>query len=212
MATVAIDIETISPNSDDGTDIDFLDSRSFELLCVGLGHRLSPESTPEVEVIFRPGIDDGNEYRLLAETAEWLHNRHYDRILTFNGSQFDERHLRGRSIIVGEQVGDPSLSHMMHRVWEEGIHRDLMFDVVRDQGHRLSLEDATAEYTQSRSSSVSWQGEEITNGDVPRLGEAWLAHRSGLTDLGDQGRELRDALEEYAKSDIKPLFDLADAL
>ncbi|WP_459192054.1 hypothetical protein [Halosimplex sp. J119] len=212
MATVAIDIETISPTSENVTDVDFLDSRDFELLCVGLGHRLSTNSEIEIDVLWRPGIDDGDEYRLLAETVEWLHNRHYDCILTYNGTRFDERHLRGRAAIVGDQVRDPSLTDVVHRALEQGVHRDLMFDVIRDRGYRLSLEDAVTEYTGSRPPSVSWAGEQITNGDIPTLGERWLAHRSGLTDLGEKGSQLQETLETYVKSDIRPLFDLADAL
>lgn len=210
MSTVAIDIETISPSSDDVTDVDFLDSRDFEILCVGLGHRLSPNSEIETDVIWRPGIDDGDEYQLLAETAEWLHNRHYDCIITYNGAQFDERHLRGRAVIVGDRVGDPSLADVIHRALERGVHRDLMYDVIRDRGHRLSLEDAVVEYTESHPASVSWAGEQITNEDIPTLGEKWLAHRSGLTDLGEKGSQLQATLETYVKSDIRPLFDLAD--
>ncbi|WP_435186729.1 hypothetical protein [Halobellus sp. EA9] len=212
MATVALDIETVSPGSNDGTDVDFLDSRDFEVLCVGLGHRLSPNSEIEIEVIWRPGIHDGDEYQLLAETAEWLHDRHYDRILTYNGTRFDERHLRGRAAIVGDRVGDPSLADVIHQAWEQGIHRDLMFDIIRDRGHRLSLEDAVEQYTRTSPSSVAWEGEEVTNTDIPVLGEEWLAHRSGLTGLGEQGNRLQKTLEAYVRTDIEPLFELADEL
>ena len=212
MSTVALDIETISPGSDATTNVDFLSSRDFEILCVGLGHRLSPTSDIEIDVIWRTGIHDGDEYQLLAETAEWLHGHHYDRILTFNGARFDARHLRGRAMIVGEEVGDPSLPDVIHRAWQQGIHQDLMFHVQRDQGHRLSLDDAVEKYTDSRPESVSWDDETISNGDIPALGEKWLKHRSGLRDLGERGIQLRDALEEYVTTDIKPLFDLADSL
>lgn len=167
MPTVALDIETISPDLDDTTDVDFLSSRDFELLCVGLAHRLSPTSDVEIDVIWRPGISDGDEYQLLAETAEWLHEHHYDRILTFNGARFDARHIRGRAMIVGEKVGDPSLSDVIHRAWQQGVHQDLMFHVQRDQGHRLSLDDAVEKYTDSRPESVSWNGETISNWGYP---------------------------------------------
>lgn len=212
MATIAIDIETISPNSDDVTDVDFLDSRDFEVLCVGLGHRVSPTSEIEIDIIWRPGIDDGDEYQLLAETAEWLHDRHYDRILTYNGVRFDERHLRGRAAIIGDRISDPSLGDVLHRALERGLHRDLMFEVIRDRGYRLSLDDAIDEYTETQLSSASWDGETITNGDIPALGEEWLAHRSGLTDLGERGSQLQKSLETYVRSDVRPLFDLADTL
>jgi len=44
---VALDVESVSPQLDDVADVDFLDSRQFEMLCVGVGYRLTSDSPPE---------------------------------------------------------------------------------------------------------------------------------------------------------------------
>ena len=120
MGTVALDIETISPGVDESTEVDFLNSRHFELLCVGAGYREVPTSKPEIEVLWRPGVDTGDEYQLIARLAEWLADRPIDQILTYNGVDFDFRHIQGRASIVADEVHDPSLPELLHReftVW-----------------------------------------------------------------------------------------------
>lgn len=209
MGTVAIDIETISPGVDESTEVDFLNSREFELLCVGLGYRATPTSEPELEVLWRPGIDTGDEYQLLARFAEWLAEHPVDKILTYNGTDFDIRHLRGRASIISDEVRDPSLPELLHRELTVPTHRDLMHDVIRKHGHRLSLEDAVEAHVGERPPDTRWRGELISNSDIPSLGEEWLTHRSGLVQL-DHAENLKATLEEYVNADIDPLFSLAD--
>lgn len=211
MGTVALDIETVSPQVDSVADVDFLDSRQFEILCVGVAHRLTPDSPHETDVLWRGGIESGDEYEVLAELCEWLDQRHYTTILTYNGSRFDERHLRGRAAIVGDEVGEATLAEAMHRSWQAADHWDLMHDIVREHGHRLSLEDAVEEHVGARPPEVEWNGDPITNADLPDLGRQYLSHRSGLMTLNEADR-LERRLEAYVRADIEPLFDLADSL
>ena len=211
MGTVALDIETISPDVTDSTEVDFLNSRHFGLLCVGVGYRETPTSVPETDVLWRPGIDSGDEYQLLARLAEWLAQRPIDTVLTYNGVSFDVRHIQGRAAIVSDEVHDPSLPELLHRELTVPTHRDLMHDVIRRHGHRMSLEDAVEAHVGERPSETFWQGDPVSNSDVPRLGEEWLTHRSGLVQL-DHAEDLKGTLEDYVNADIRPLFDLADVL
>lgn len=211
MATVALDIETISPGMDNTGDVDFLNSRDFEVVAVGVAHRRSPNSEIESEVLWRNETRTGDEYKLLRRTVEWLNDRHYDSILTYNGVNFDERHLRGRAAVIADELGDLALPEDMHRAWQTAYHRDLMHNVVRDQGHRLSFDDAVEEYVGERPPTVQWDGEPIDNGDIPELAEQLLAYRAGLSDLNEnRATHLRDVLETYIEADIYPLFDLYD--
>ncbi|WP_135304211.1 3'-5' exonuclease family protein [Haloarcula amylovorans] len=213
MGTIALDIETISPHLDSGDDVDFLDSRDFRLLAIGVGYRETPHSDIETDVLWREETRSGDEYRLLCELGDWANQRIYDKILTFNGVNFDERHLRGRAAVLAEELGDMGVPDVVHHIWEGGHHRDLMHDITRSHGHRMSLDDAVEEHCGYRPASVSWDGETIENGDIPALGEDLLAYHTGLSDMSDErATHLRDVLETYVVEDIKPLFDLYDAL
>lgn len=211
--TVALDIETVSPNLGDGETVDFMDSRDFQLVAVGVGHRLTPDSDVEIDVLWRSGIEDGDEYELLCELVYWLTERHADELITYNGVNFDLRHIRGRAQILADEVGDESLPEAVHVALQRpSYHRDLMHDVISQHGHRMSLEDAVEEHTGDRPPAFSWNGETIGNGDIPRLAQKWLTHRSGLADLGDRAPQLRNTLENYIRADIEPLFRLHDNL
>lgn len=213
MSEIALDIETISPGMDDAGDVDFLDSRDFELLAIGVAHRCSPTSEIKSDVLWRSETRSGDEYKLLCRLIDWMQNRHYDHVLTFNGAHFDERHLRGRAAVLTDELGDLELPAKFHDAWQRGYHRDLMHDVIRDHGGRMSFESAVEEYCGYRPASVSWDGDTVSNGDIPELGEQLLAHRAGLSDMDDKrALQLRDVLETYVRTDIEPLFDLHDAL
>ena len=209
MGTVALDIETISPDVDEPTGVDFLNSRHFELLCIGVGYRETPTSEPEVDVLWRPGVDTGDEYQLLARLAEWLTNHPIDQILTYNGVDFDVRHIQGRASIVADEVRDPSLPELLHREFTVPTHRDLMHDVISRHGHRLSLEDAVEAHVGEQVPRTLWEGSPVSNSDIPRLGEEWLNHRSGLVQL-DYSEDLKRTLEDYVKADVDPLYALLD--
>lgn len=213
MSAIGLDIETISPGLDDASSVDFLDSRDFEVLGVGLAYRPSPDSGIESDVLWRSETRSGDEYKLLCRVIDWIQERHFDRVLTFNGVHFDERHLRGRAAVLTDELGDLVLPEKMHKVWQRGYHRDLSHDVIRDQGHRMTFESAVEEYCGYRPDTVQWDGDTVSNGDIPELGEQLLAHRTGLSDMPDErAMQLRDVLETYVRTDIRPLFDLYDAL
>lgn len=212
MAQLAIDVETISPEIDEREVVDTLASREIELLCIGVGHRASPDSEIETRVLWRQGVDVGDEYQLLAELAERLHDRYFDEILTYNTGDFAERHLKGRSTIVGDEVGDLSLPDIVHRGWERAVHRNLMYAIVRNHGHRMEIKAAVEEHTSDHPPTVSWKGEPLTSDDIPQLGERWLRHCSGLMDLGDPAPRLKDAIQRHVEADLELHFRLADSL
>lgn len=212
MPSVALDIETISPSTDDTTTVDFLDSRSFELAAIGVGHRAAPDATPTVEVLWRDGIDTRSEYDLLAELCDWLTDRHYDELITYNGVHFDHRHLTGRASIIAEETGAADLPVVLHRALDAARHRDLMHAVIREHGHRVALEDAVEQHAAPRPPTVQWRGRTVENGDIPELAEQLLAYEAGLADLdAEDAAQLRDALSSYVRADIEPLFRLRDA-
>lgn len=209
---VALDIETISPQVDSTRSVDFLNSRDFEVVAVGVGTRPEPGASVDVDVLWRNHIGPEGEYELLKEVIYWLVEHHFQELLTYNGVSFDVRHLLGRAQIVGEEVGDLSLQEAMHATLQRGRHRDLYHDIVREHG-RMSLEDAVETLCDERPLSVQWDGSRVENGDIPELAEQLLAHRDGLSDIPDDcAAQLEDTLNTYITADIRPLFDLRDAL
>ncbi|MFB6198620.1 MAG: hypothetical protein ABEI52_10190, partial [Halobacteriaceae archaeon] len=206
------DIETISPKVDSTRDVDFLNSRDFEVVAVGVGTRPEPGAPVDVDVLWRNHVGPEGEYELLKEVIYWLVEHHFQELLTYNGVSFDIRHLLGRAHIVGEEVGDLSLQEAMHATLQRGRHRDLYHDIVREHG-RMSLEDAVETLGGERPPSVQWDGTVVESSDIPQLAEQLLAHRDGLSDIpDDRAVQLEDTLNTYITTDIYPLFDLRDAL
>ncbi|MFC6725009.1 hypothetical protein ACFQE1_11635, partial [Halobium palmae] len=102
--TVALDIETVSPDREPTAQAHFRDSTYFELLAVGLGHRTSPDGPVETAVVFREDDTSEAELALVDAVCDWVGARDPDSLLTYNGANFDLLHLDGRAHIAGEAV------------------------------------------------------------------------------------------------------------
>ncbi|SEO68318.1 hypothetical protein SAMN04487948_104159 [Halogranum amylolyticum] len=224
--TLALDIETVSPDREPTEQAQFRDSSYFELLAVGLGYRSAPGEPVETTVLFRDDDSPESELALVDAVCEWCADRPADTLVTYNGDGFDLIHLPGRADRAGDAVGDDGPRRRVDDLLALD-HVDLMDDVQATWGSRRSLEwvcdelgvevekTAWADYRHSLYPddwrSYSDRGSaEVLSADVPRFGERYLALAS--VDARDTltFRELERLLYDYTVCDIRPLFEIAD--
>lgn len=223
--TLALDIETVSPDREPTEGAHFRDSSYFELLAVGLGYRPEPGAAVERTVLFREDGSPDAELALLDAVGDWCGERGADTLLTYNGTDFDLLHLDGRADLAGEAAGDQRTDRLAPI--RDLDHVDLMADVEACWGGRRNLEwvcgklDVAVESTKWADydhglDPDEWRSfgdrgaEAVKNTDVPRFGERYLA----LADVDARGtvtfRALGDLLADYTLADIEPLFELLD--
>lgn len=228
----AIDIETVSPSLAPYERVpDFEDSRYFELLAVALGHE-TPAGEREVAVLFRDGTTPASELDLVERVCRWLRARDGERYLTYRGEAFDVPHLLGRTEAAladcPGREGEAVLADLRTLLTDDLAHDDLGPPAAAAFGDYTSFEDA-CERAGVETEATRWaaydhgtdlddlrppkhRGEvTVLNRDVPVLGGRYLAlAEAGATETVTF-RALRDLLEHYARADVAPLFDLADA-
>lgn len=224
--TLALDIETVSPDREPTEQAQFRDSSYFELLAVGLGYRPAPGDPVETTVLFREDDSPEAELALVDAVCEWCADRPADALVTYNGDGFDLIHLPGRAERAGDVVDDDGPRRRLDDLLSL-YHLDLMDDVQATWGGRRSLEWVCAElgvevgetnwadyrhglYPDDWRSYSDRGCEEVLSADVPHFGERYLAlagvdARDTLT-----FRALEDLLYDYTVCDIRPLFELAD--
>lgn len=207
---LAIDIETVPADPDaDGTNPDFLNSREFGLLGVGLGVRSRETDGREVEVLFREDIDPHSEVRLLRRICDWIQQYDdVDTIISYNGTAFDFRHLLGRAEILAQETNAEQLPVTVAQCLSLPSHRDLFHEYRSRHSSWASLEEALDEYGIDAPAPVYWDDEKVTNSRIPQLGADYLRGRAGLSaDVPVDA--LEETLREYTRRDVDPLFDLA---
>ena len=231
MATIpesllAIDIETASPHKEPS---DFRDTSYFELVAVGLGYQAQPGESVETAVLFRNGgWEDEATSELLQRINDWRKERDVDAVLTHNGEQFDEIHLKGWAQKVAKQGHWSNATEEFEDLFEN--HIDLNPIAVEKYQDRLEawrdsvkLEDVCewenidieetryddyeiGELTEHESIDAS----HVANTHIGKvLGEAYVQHQIRGTNDTQQFQELERLLQHYTEGDIEPLFQLA---
>lgn len=226
----ALDIETVSPSLEAyERPPDFGDPAHFELLAVVLGHE-APGGEREVTVLFRDGTTAESELDLVESAVRWLADRDGDTYLTYGGEHFDVPQLLGRTeaAVAASGAGEGPLRTLRRLLESELDHVDVQPAAWDAFGDYTSFEKACAaagvETTPTRWDAFDHgvdlddhrppedRGEPtVRNRDVPLLGERLLD--LAAVDATDTVtfRALRDLLDHYARADVAPLFDLADA-
>jgi hypothetical protein len=230
MARFAFDIETVSPNVPHDEMPDFKDSNDFEFLISGLGYQPAPDADVETELIFRDGWGPEAELDVIEATLDWFEARDAETLLTFNGGGFDLLHFVGRAELASDAAGRrEDLAARVQDFLERIDHDDLRDDAKNAYGGYPSLDEVCAkngvmaektdldefgisvDALNKHRDSRSWGKAHLLNSDVPILGEQYL----DLVDAGDTDAEsfdaIRSAFDHYARSDIRPLFEVADA-
>jgi hypothetical protein len=224
--TLALDIETVSPDREPTEQAHFRDSSYFELLAVGLGYRPGPGEPVETTVCFRDGEDAESELALVDAVCDWCVERPADRLVTYNGDGFDLLHLPGRAAVAGDAVGDTGPRDRLDRILDLQ-HVDLMDETRRVYGGFRGLEQVCEDLAVDVP-ETHWAGYEhgmnpddwrplgkrgkkqVVNTDVPQFGERYLALAAVDAHETVTFRALSDLLRDYTVADIEPLFELLD--
>jgi hypothetical protein len=225
---LAIDIETASPHNEPGRD-DFQNTEFFELIAVGLGYQPEPAADIETEVVFRNGgWDSEATCELLQRASTWCGERDGEAILTHNGEQFDEIHLKSWAQDLSEQGEWSEGSEEFEELFSR--HIDLNPIAVHRYQDRLQswrdfvkleeaceLEGLAAQKTYYEDYELGALSEHdlldpahVTNTHVGGvLGEAYVEHHKQNSTGTKQFQELERLLQHYTEADIEPLFQLA---
>lgn len=225
-AKIALDIETISPQLGPHQKPNFENPEHFELLIVGLGYQSERGEIEELTALFRNDPTPDAELELVKDVVAWIQDHPADQVITYNGTRFDLTHLEGRPRIIEDGTG-PVTTELLAMV-DELDHLDLKPAAWRRYGDYTSLEKVcrseglTVEETRFGDFDHGMKLDAVLNrgvsdssivksGDVPALGERWLAASAGENPEQLDIEGTRQMLEHYALADIKPLFRLADA-
>lgn len=231
MSRFAFDIETVSPDVPHDEKPNFTDPRDFEFLISAVGYQPTPDAEIETELFFRDGWTPEAELEVIESTLDWFDARTTgdDTLYTYNGERFDLHHLQGRASIASTQIGVDGVVDRVETFIADIEHVDIQHDAKHVYGGYPTLEDVCfknnvpvdrthlSEYgiaeepLNETRSSRAWGTSYLVNEDVPVLGEDYL---DAIAD-GETGTEafenIRAAFDHYARADIEPLFQLADA-
>lgn len=229
VSSVAIDIETVSPNHEYWEKPNFRDSHDFELLAVAFAYQQSPGSKIQNQVFLRNGWGPDSELALIYEIVSQLEAAEAETYLTYNGEDFDFPQLRGRARIAAEDAGaDGALAERINNVLSAAKSDDLKHDVWNAFGKYTALEDACT-YIRVPHKPPNWReyahglnaddyridrdkgNPLLTGADVAQFGEHYLDWYDGDGGDADRLAALEELLRTYAVSDVVPLFVLADA-
>jgi DNA polymerase elongation subunit (family B) len=206
-SSVAIDIETISPDKNDPNP---QNPDDLELLCIGVGHRPREGAPVETHVLMRRGMSPRHELELLDRLYEWVMTHRSDRLLTYNGTKFDLLHLRGRADRVERKLEGEFNAEARAKIdafLEVHEHLDL-FDIARDiYDFWPKLEEVCGDYG-IEVPEVHYQGRPVDNSMIPWMGERYLIS----LEENNRDSDLHRKLVEYTESDIEPLFHLEEVL
>lgn len=199
--TLSLDIEVI--NLVPEPDVEFKDPTHWSLFCIPLGYR-NPDGTIETTVLFRTGMTPCEELNLLEEAVAWIRNRRPAKLLTYNGTRFDLPILKQRARVTAHECpGAHPTAHNLELLIETVDHVDV-FKLVKEQaGCNVPL-DSALKYHGIETVETQLNGQPIDGSTMPDLGKRMLR--------GTASPEMKHAITKYAKSDVKPLFELESAV
>jgi hypothetical protein len=204
----------------------------YELVAVGVGYQSQEDEPTDTEVILREGPETNDEFRVIEDVVDYVRRTDATTLLTFGGTWFDVPVLRGRAEITAEtaDIGQERLERV-HRALDSLFHADLKQGVYRvfDGG---SLEE-TAEKVGDKPPETFWDvychdldpaearrtfddgpwdnpnDSEFYNKDMLFFGDQFLKTREEPPESVPK-RALYKMIHEYTRTDIAPMFDIAD--
>lgn len=222
MGTLAVDIETASPEKEPSKQEHFRDTSYFELVAVALGYKDGKET--ETDVVLREGgWAQEHTARVIESMLSWCEGRDIEKVITYNGNDFDLIHLRNWAQSLDQNRVSVDMSQRVDSLFTQ--HRDLAelsFDKYRNRisGDGTSferickwenvnvIETKYVDYDLHESVHAEY-GSKVEGWHIGEsLGEMYVDLRvSGATDTKTY-RQLEQMLVDYATGDIIPLFEL----
>lgn len=229
MGTLAIDIETASPFSEPQKQEHYRDTDYFELVAVALGYQPSAGNEIETTVLFREGgWEPGQTAELLDRVINWCDQREISQTLTYNGKGFDAIHLKNWATNLDDRGIRSNTRIQVDDLFSN--HADLAIPAVEQHNDRLDYRDFPKFEDVCR-----WEGIETTptyyadydlDDELIAIQDNQVEGRHIGTELGEQYvhwstaglqgtksfSELQRLLEDYATTDVYPLYELHEAL
>jgi len=202
MDRVALDIETIATTEDP----DFNDPSHWIPFAVALGHHSGAMGEPDVNVIFRENNSIKAEARLLNDTIDWIADRCASNeleLLTYNGESYDLPIMKHRAREIRSSNPGSNIVERLVLLLKTATHTDLILEMKEREGYWVSLDDALDQHDIT-ADEPTWLGKPVTGADMPEMGLELLSDRPNA--------DLREAVRQYASSDVGPLFELRDRL
>ena len=228
----AIDIETASPDKEPQKSHHFRDTSYFELVAVAAGVR-DDDGDIETHVIFREGgWGTGPTLGILRELDETPYQMGLgkpDEVLTYNGTRFDEIHLRNWADHANDRLkrrihslfdnhidlSDEADGFFKHNGWSlEDVCETAGIEVEETYYSDYDLPQEVIEQKPDEDQIVTGEhlggflGEQYVKAYLENAGEDYKYTRRLPGEYG----ELQQMIMDYAKADIKPLFELYDRI
>lgn len=228
MGILALDIETASPGEEPNGE--FQNTDYFELVAVALGYRPDSSSEIESEVLFRNGgWEREHTAKLLNRVAKWTDDREIEQVLTYNGTGFDFVHLREWARTLDNEL-DTGIEEYITKL--DGKQVDLRYpateyhsDLMRSD-HDFPKLERVCEARSIPTTETKYADYDIDSnflGDYAHaeavkgrhigelLGEKYVTCVTNGLEHTQIYQELKSLLSDYARGDIRPLFDLYDS-
>lgn len=228
MGTLVLDIETASPFEEPPANAN--DTQYFEWVAVGLAYVDALDDTPETDVLFRRGNwDDAHTRDLFGQLFEWCEQRDVERLLTYNGTWFDGKHLLtwAREL---DATSDTRLRQRTESLFEN--HIDVALAAADEYSDELLddqpiLPDWKAYDLAGIDNDGVWyddyefpdtylsdiEGPAVQGKHIGRvIGGKYVRNVDAEIEHTSVHRELTRLLEDYCTSDVADLIDLYTAL
>jgi len=235
---VGIDIETVATVPEREIEA-YKDANSgdvnpehYELVAVGVGHQSRRSEPTDTEVILREGPEPDDEFRVIEDVADYVRQADATTLLTFGGTWFDVPVLHERAEITAETAGvgrerfervRETLDSLFHADLKQGVYR--VFDggsleeTAEKVGakppetfwddYRYDLNPVEARRTFDDGPWDNFHDSEFYNKDMLFFGDHFLKTREDPPESVPR-RALYKMIHEYTRTDIAPMFDIAD--
>lgn len=224
MGTLVLDIETASPFEEPPENSN--NTEYYEWFAVSLAYADELTTTPETEVLFRRGgWEDSYTIDLYQRMFDWCDQRDVDRLLTYNGTWFDGKHLLNWASDIDDTT-DHTFREQTEALFENHLDvalaaADEYSDELWDDQHILpdwkayklaDIDNDGVWYDDyglpdtylSDIDESAVQGKHI--GQV--LGERYIDNVEASIETTSIHRELKQLLEDYCTSDVADLIEL----
>lgn len=238
VGRVGIDIETVATVSEqeieaykDANNGD-LNPEHYELVAVGVGYQSRGDEPTDTEVILREEPETDDEFRVIEDVVDYLHRTDATTLLTFGGTWFDIPVLRGRAEIIAETVGvgrerlervHQTLDSLFHADLKQGVYRVFDGGSLEKTAKKVGSEppetfwdvychDLDPEESRRTFDDGPWNNLRdpvFYNKDMLFFGDHFLRTTEDPPESVPR-RALYKMIHEYTRTDITPMFDIAD--